>query len=226
MKKSYGVVIAAGGSGTRFGGEIPKQFVDVLGMPIIAHTISAFEKCKQIDEIVVVSHSDYLVYCSDIVKKFGFSKVSSIIEGAATRQASVLKGIKALKTDYVLIHDAARPIISSESITKCCKAVLEYGACALGTRAVDTIKESDDGKYITKTPDRSKLWHIQTPQCFEREFILNCHKKAIFDGVTATDDCMLAELSGAKIKLVEGERTNIKITDRHDLIIAEVLLGD
>jgi len=226
LKKTFGVVIAAGGSGTRFGTDVPKQFVDALGIPVIAHTISRFQSCKQIDRIVVVTHKDYLVFCSDVVKEFNLSKVSSIIEGGATRQISVFKGIKAIDTDYVLIHDAARPIVSEELITKCCQEVLTFGCCAVGVRATDTMKISDDGEFITSTPERSKLWHVQTPQCFEREFILKCHKNAAFENFEATDDCMLAERYGAKIKLVEGRRTNIKITDYQDLAIAEVLLND
>ena len=226
MRKSYGAVIAAGGSGTRFGTDTPKQFVEAAGVPVIAHTISAFEKCREVDSIVIVTHKDYLVFVSDVVKRFGFKKVSSIIEGGPTRQSSVFKGIKAIDTDYVLIHDAARPLITPESISRCCTEVAKHSACALGVRVVDTIKESQDGEYISSTPDRSKLWQIQTPQCFEREFILKCHRSAAFDGFEATDDCMLAELAGARIKLIEGDSPNFKITDYKDLVIAEVLLDD
>ena len=225
MKKSYGVVIAAGGSGTRFGTDIPKQFVEISGIPIIAHTLSPFQACNEISEIVIVAHKDYLVFCSDIVKRFGFDKVTSIIEGGSTRQASVFKGIKNLDTDYVLIHDAARPVISSEKISLCCAEVASCGACALGIPTIDTIKVTLDGEYIDSTPDRSTLWQIQTPQCFERNLILNCHRKAAFDGFEATDDCMLAEMQGAKVKLIRGDRTNIKITDYADLALAEVLLN-
>ncbi len=226
MKKSYGVVIAAGGSGTRFGTDIPKQFVEISGIPVIAHTILPFQNCKEIKKIVIVAHKDYLVFCSDIQKRFGFSKVSSIIEGGATRQASVFKGIKALDTDYVLIHDAARPVISEEKISMCCEEVAKSGSCALGIPSVDTIKVSLDGEYISSTPDRSTLWQIQTPQCFERDFILKCHRRAAYDGFEGTDDCMLAEMAGAKVKLIQGDRTNIKITDYADLALAEVLLND
>lgn len=226
MKKSFGVIIAAGGSGTRFGSDVPKQFVDALGVPVIAHTISRFEACKHISEIVIVTHKDYLVFCSDVIKKFKFTKVTSIIEGGATRQKSVFKGIKAIDTDYVLIHDAARPLVSEDVIERCCEELTVYGSCAAGVRTTDTIKISEDGEFITSTLDRTKLWQIQTPQCFEREFILKCHKNAAFEGFEATDDCMLAEHYGAKIKLVESEYTNLKITNYKDLDIAEVLIGD
>lgn len=228
MKKKFGAVIAAGGTGSRFGGDIPKQFTEACGIPVIAHTLRKFELCDEIDEIVIVTHKDYLVFCSDIVKSFEFEKVTSIIEGGKTRQQSVFKGIKSTSThiDYVLIHDAARPAVSVETIKKCCDTVSEYGACAAGTKVVDTIKISDDGMFITATADRSKLWQIQTPQCFEREYILKCHKNAAFEGFEATDDCMLAERYGARIKLVEGGHDNLKITNFKDLAIAEVLLDD
>lgn len=224
MKKRFGVVIAAGGSGARFGTDMPKQFVDALGIPVIAHTISKFQSCKAIDCIVIVTHKDYVVYTSDIVKKFHFDKVTSIIEGGGTRQASVFKGIKAIDTDYVLIHDAARPLIDESIIKECCNTLKEYGSCAVGTKVTDTVKVSKDGQYITGTLDRDFLWQIQTPQCFERELILKCHKNAAFEALEVTDDCALAEHYGEKIRLIEGSTTNIKLTSYSDLAVAEVLL--
>lgn len=226
MKNKYGVVIAAGGTGTRFGSDIPKQFLEIDDIPVIAHTISKFENCNEIKEIVISVHKDYLVYCSDIVKKFGFKKVTTVLEGGKTRQQSVFKGIKVLSSDvdYVLIHDAARPMVSIDTITKCCEAVRKYGASAAGSKVVDTLKLSEDGDFIQGTVDRSKMWQIQTPQCFNRDLILKFHKNAAFEGFEATDDCMLAEHYGQKIKLIESGRDNIKITEPKDLIIAEVLL--
>lgn len=226
MKKKFGAVIAAGGSGTRFGTDVPKQFVEALGIPVIAHTISKFQSCKYIDSIVIVTHKDYIVFCSDIVKEFHFDKVTSIIEGGSTRQMSVFKGIKAINTDYVLIHDAARPLIEENVITDCCMTLKNYGSCAVGTKVTDTVKMSSDGQYIDKTIDRNLLWQIQTPQCFERDFILRCHKNAAFEAYEATDDCALAEYYGEKIRLIEGSSKNIKLTSYSDLAVAEVLLDD
>ena len=222
MKKSYGVVIAAGGSGTRFGTDIPKQFVEISGIPIIAHTLSPFQSCKEISEIVIVAHKDYLVFCSDIVKRFGFDKVTSIIEGGSTRQSSVFKGIKALNTDYVLIHDAARPVISSEKISICCTEVADCGACALGIPSVDTIKVSLDGEYISSTPDRSTLWQIQTPQCFETKIIKEAYDKV---GEDFTDDCAQVEKIGYKIHVTEGSYKNIKVTTPEDIEIMTLYMG-
>lgn len=226
MPGKYGVVIAAGGVGSRFGADIPKQFVEANSVPVIAHTISKFQNSGFISDIVIVAHKDYLVFCNDIVKAFNFSKVSSIIEGGATRQQSVYRGIKAIDCTYVLIHDAARPLVSISDIDKCCNLLLDNDACALGAKLVDTVKYSEDGEYISSTVDRSKLWSIQTPQCFKRDVIIKCHKNAVFEKFEATDDCMLAERYGVKVKLVEASGVNLKITDYKDLAVTEVLLGD
>lgn len=220
----YGVVIAAGGVGSRFGADIPKQYVEIKGVPIIAHTIKKFQECKSISEIVIVTHKDYVVFCNDVVKHFDFSKVTSIIEGGLSRQESVYKGLGCLQSEYALIHDAARPLVSVSDIENCCQSLEKSDACALGTKVVDTLKFSEDGLFISSTVDRSKLWSIQTPQCFKRDVIIRCHKNAIFENFSVTDDCMLAEKYGIKIKLIQAKSNNFKITDFKDLAVAEVLI--
>ncbi len=225
MSRKFGAVIAAGGSGTRFGASVPKQYIDICGMPVIAHTIGKFQASEYIDEIVIVTHKDYVVYCNDIVKEFNLNKVTTIVEGGADRQESVYKGIKASESEYVLIHDAARPLVSVEDIDNCCINLDKYDCCSLGAKIVDTIKHSEDGNFIDATVDRSKLWAIQTPQCFKKSIIVKCHKNAVFDGFRATDDCMLAEKYGYEIKLIEAKSYNVKITTQKDLSIAEVLLN-
>lgn len=222
----FSVVIAAGGSGTRFGTEVPKQFTEVNGLPVIAHTISKFENCPLISEIVIVTHPDYVVYCRDMVSELGFGKVTSIISGGATRRQSVFLGLKQVddSVTHILIHDAARPAVDGDTIVRCCESAVAYGACAAGIRVVDTLKNSEDGEFITSTADRSKMWQIQTPQAFEKKLILQYHKNAAFEGFEATDDCMLAEKYGKRVKLVEGNSDNIKITTYKDLAIMEGLL--
>jgi len=224
LKGKFGVVIAAGGTGSRFGSDIPKQFVEANGIPVIAHTLGKFQNNTNISEIVVVAHKDFIVYCNDVIKSFKFTKVSGIIEGGNTRQQSVYKGLKILNTDYVLIHDAARPLVSDADITNCCNSLLSCDACALGAKVADTLKFSEDGVFITSTVDRSNMWAIQTPQCFKKDVIIKCHKNAIFDDFTVTDDCMLAEKYGIKIKLIEALSNNLKITTHKDLAVTEVLL--
>ncbi len=225
MNSKFGVVIAAGGTGSRFGSDIPKQFIEANGIPVISHTISKFQNSDYISEIVIVAHKDYLVYCNDIVKSFGFSKVTSIIEGGNSRQQSVSKGLKQLNSEYVLIHDAARPLVKTEDIDKCCRALYECEACALGSKVTDTLKLSKDGEYISHTVDRSNLWAIETPQCFKKDVIIRCHKNAVFENFSATDDCMLAEKYGVKIKIIQSDSNNLKITNYKDLAVAEVLLN-
>lgn len=222
----FSAVIAAGGTGSRFGTEIPKQFVEINGVPIIAHTINKFESCPLISEIVIVTHPDFIVYCRDMVKELGFGKVTAIVCGGSTRQQSVFLGLKQLNNNatHVLIHDAARPAIDESTIAKCCEGAVEYSACAAGVRVVDTIKISDDGEFITSTADRSKMWQIQTPQAFEKSLIYKYHQNAAFEGFEATDDCMLAERYGAKVKLIQGNSDNIKITTYRDLALMEGLL--
>ena len=227
-KVNVSVVIVAAGSGSRMGSEIPKQFLEVSGKPILAYTIDKFDSLESVNEIVVVTRSDSIVLCGDIVKQYEYKKVKTIIEGGATRQESVYKGLCALGEDsqYVLIHDGARPLISSDAIDRCISSVIKNNACAVGVPLVDTIKYSDTGEYITKTVDRSRLWSIQTPQAFEKELIINYHKKAIEDNFSATDDCMLLEHYGEKIALVEGEYENIKITSPIDIFVMEGIINE
>ena len=226
-KPFVAVVIVAAGSGSRMGTDIPKQFIEISGKPILAYTLEKFQNCPLVDEIIIVTRSDSIVLCKDISDIYGISKVSVITEGGETRQQSVCKGIGQLsgKEGYVLIHDGARPMISLSTLEKCISATIEFGASAVGVPMKDTIKYTDDGKFITKTVDRSKLWLIQTPQAFEIKSIDECHKKAIADSFEATDDCMLAEHYGVKVALVEGEYENIKITSPQDLYIMEGLLS-
>ena len=223
----FACVIAAGGSGARFGTDIPKQFAYLGGYPVIAHTVRKFCENKLISEIVIVSHGDYVVYCSDIVRELGLKKVVSVVRGGKTRGQSVRIGLEQLSDDvtHVLIHDAARPGVSNSLITDCCIAASEYGACTAAVRAVDTLKISEDGEFASKTVDRNKFWQIQTPQGFEKNAVLRWHNMAKADGFDATDDCALAEKYGARVKLVEGSRTNIKITEKNDLDIMEAIIG-
>lgn len=222
----FAAVIVAGGSGKRFGSDVPKQFLEVNGLPVIAHSIKKFEDCPLISEIVIVTHKDYIVYCRDLAEELAFSKVTSIIQGGATRQQSVFLGLKQLGEgiSHVLIHDSVRPAVAGEVIEGCCEAADKYGAAAAGIKVVDTLKISDDGEFITSTADRSNMWQIQTPQAFEKKLILKCHKNAAFEGFEATDDCMLAERYGYKVKLVSGNYENIKITTAADMKIMEGLL--
>lgn len=209
------------------GSDIPKQFLTVGDRPVLAYTLDKFEQCTLIDEIVIVTRSDSIVLCKSIADEYGFSKVTVITEGGATRQQSVKNGIEQVSSDceYVLIHDGARPLIDTDDIVACIESVMEHKASAVGVPVKDTVKYSADGKFIEKTVDRSKLWLIQTPQAFEKSLIQKCHSMAEADGFEATDDCMLAEHYGVSVALVEGKYENIKITSPSDIYVMEGLLG-
>lgn len=222
------VVIVAAGSGTRMGTQIPKQFLEVMGRPILAYTVEKFQINPRIDEIVIVTSESYISFCGNMAKDFGFDKVKTVVLGGATRQISVMNGIAQVgeDVDNVFIHDGARPLVSDAVITKCADTLLTESACAVGVPMKDTIKYSDSGEYIDRTVDRSHLWQIQTPQCFRVDLISTCHRRAMDEGFEATDDCMLMEHYGEKVALVEGEYENIKITSPQDIYVMEGLIRD
>lgn len=223
----YTLIIAAGGTGKRFGLDIPKQFYVVGGKPVIIHTLSVFEDMDEIDEIIISCHKDYISHTVHIVEKYGIRKVRSVIEGGDTRQQSVYKAVCNVSedTDYILIHDAARPFINADSIRRCISDAIATGCASVGKRVADTLKRSDDKCYITDTVDRTNLWQIETPQIFRRDIISDCHKKCIEDMVECTDDCMICERYGYKIKITEASCINLKLTHNSDILLAEAILG-
>ena len=223
-REKISALIVAGGVGSRMGADIPKQFVEVLGKPVIAYTIDAFECNKDVDEIVIVTLEDYIVFCKDVVDSFNFSKVKSIISGGKTRQESVYNGLKEITGEYVLIHDGARPLVSQAVITSCINTLLSGCACAVGVKVNDTLKIADNDKVIKSTPDRAHMYAVQTPQCFKTEEIIKAHKSAAESGFSGTDDAMLYERIDGKIKISEGDYSNIKITTPIDIAVMEAYL--
>lgn len=228
--KSKGVkvsaIIVAAGVGSRMGTSVPKQFVEVLGKPIIAYTINSVSMCVDVDEIIVVTNSDYLVYMKDIVDTFGFKKVKKIVCGGKSRPESVANGLKEVSKESIVVavHDGARPMIDPDVFSECIKSAEKFGCAAVGVKMKDTVKMSDDNGFIEYTVNREKLWQIQTPQIFKKEIICSLYDFRD-NNLTATDDCFLAEQAGYKVKLVEGKYENIKITTPQDIHIMTGLLG-
>ncbi len=227
---SVSVVIVAAGSGSRMGLDKNKQFIDLGGMPMIARTLLVFEKIPRVESIILVTRDRDIDEASEIVKRYGVKKVTDIIPGGETRSQSVMCGLKRLDADkdsIVLIHDGARPFISPNHILKLISEI-ESGSCeaaAVGVRVKDTIKQIDDYGFISTTPDRNSLISIQTPQCFRFDLIMKAHTRARNKDLDFTDDCAVVEaLSGERIKVVEGDYNNIKITTPEDLVLAEKIL--
>ncbi len=219
-------IIAAGGSGSRMGADVNKIFLDLDEIPVLAHTLLAFENHKMISEIIIVCRECDMLGCKDIAEEFKITKLKTITKGGAARQDSVANGIKELSEacEAVLIHDAARPLITEEGITEVIYAVLEHGGAAIGSPCKCTIKETDENGFITKTVDRRYLYEIQTPQGFKTEQLKQMFDNAQENGIVGTDDCYLAEQLSLPVKMISGSSDNIKITTYDDLLLAEQIL--
>jgi 2-C-methyl-D-erythritol 4-phosphate cytidylyltransferase len=213
-------IIVAAGSGSRFGSETPKQFLEINGKPVIAHTIERFEAAPSVDSI-------FLVLAPDFAATFDnspYSKVMWVIPGGATRARSVLNGLERVFTDteIVVVHDGARPLVTVDEIESTIAKARETGAACLVAPVTDTIKSIRGGE-IAATLDRDILRRALTPQAFKIEVLKAAFENVNFDA--ATDECYLVEQLGHPIAIVEGSPRNIKITHREDLILAEAFLG-
>ena len=222
--KPCGAVIVAAGSASRMGG-IDKVMAPLGGVPMIVHTVRAFQNCDTIKEIVIVTREDLIkpisTHCRD------FSKVSCVVAGGADRPASVQNGLKALskKMKLAAIQDGARPLITPEVIDRTVRAAHSYSAAAPAIPVKDTIK-TVQGSIVTNTPERKTLFAVQTPQVFDIDLLNSALQKAKNDKAEITDDCSAVERMGMSVKIVEGDERNIKITTPFDLKLAQLLLEE
>ncbi|MBN1895235.1 2-C-methyl-D-erythritol 4-phosphate cytidylyltransferase [bacterium] len=222
-----GVVIPAGGRGMRMGGGIPKQFIPLGGKPILVHTLERFERCAAVDMVVLAAPGRMLDQTADLVRNAGMKKVTGIVEGGRERQDSVAAGLASLPgdLDVILVHDAVRPFVTDEQIKAVIRAALRDGAALLAVPEKVTVKEAA-GRYVSSTPDRSRLWQAQTPQGFRADLFRQAVRKAMDERFFATDDAALVERMGCRVKIVEGDERNIKITSPADLAVAEWILKE
>ena len=221
-----GVVIVAAGTASRMNMGINKQFIKLEGKEIIAYTIEKFYNNSNIEDIVVVVKEDESEFFKkEILDKYNFKNVK-IAYGGKERQDSVYNGLKLLdeKCDVVLIHDGARPFVSDKIIDKSIEEAKEHKAIVVGVPVKDTIKVIDNDKNIVDTPNRSVLWAVQTPQTFDYNILIDAYKDAFKNKFYGTDDAMLVERIGYKVKMLEGSYNNIKITTQEDLNIGSQIL--
>jgi 2-C-methyl-D-erythritol 2,4-cyclodiphosphate synthase/2-C-methyl-D-erythritol 4-phosphate cytidylyltransferase len=197
--------------------------VTVAGKPILAHTLSVFESCEAVAEIIIITGERDIETAGDLVGRFGFAKVSHIIAGGAHRQDSVRNGLAKASLDIIAIHDAARPMVTPDIIERSIEKAAEMGACIAAVPVIDTIKSASD-EVVAATVDRSSLYSVQTPQTFRVELLRRAYEQAYADGFYATDDAALVERLGEKVAIVPGSYENIKITTPSDLAIAECRL--
>lgn len=228
IKEKIAAVVLAGGQGKRMNSRIPKQFLLLEGRPIIYYALKAFQN-SCVDEIVLVTSSEDIEYCrKEIVEAYGFDKVTHITAGGAERYNSVYNGLLCVRDSrYVLIHDGARPFITEKMINDNIEQVKISSACITGVPSKDTVKISDEQGFVAKTPERSKVWIVQTPQTFDTALIIEAYEKMFEhnDGAV-TDDAMVVEkYCSIPVKFVMGAYTNIKITTPEDMRLAQVLVG-
>ncbi|MCR5154715.1 MAG: 2-C-methyl-D-erythritol 4-phosphate cytidylyltransferase [Lachnospiraceae bacterium] len=220
-------IILAGGSGKRMNTDVKKQYLLLEDKPILFYSLRAFEESRATDIILVVPEGEEESVKASIVDKYSFKKVRKVVAGGKERVDSVYNGLKAADgSSYVLIHDGARPLIKTETINMAIDKVKETGACLVGVRAKDTIHITDNDNTVKTTPERSKLFIAQTPQCFEYKLAVSAFEKAMEgnkEGLT-DDVSVVAGYTNAKISLVEGEYTNIKITTPEDMVTAKAFL--
>jgi 2-C-methyl-D-erythritol 4-phosphate cytidylyltransferase len=221
-------IVVAGGQGSRFGGNRPKQFLELHGLPIIIHTLRQFEQSCRIEEVVLVLAAEEIAQFHSLVEKFGLQKVSRVVAGGETRSQSVRNGLAAIETaDVVAVHDGVRPLVKPEEIDRVVAVGAERGAAILVAPIGDTVKQVADG-LISRTLPRKTLRRALTPQCFRFEILKRAYAKlgeVEASGVEVTDDSFLVEQLGVPVTAVEGAPGNIKITTAEDLALAEALLN-
>ena len=222
-------IILAAGQGKRMKTKVQKQFLILQGKPLLYYSLACFQKSDEIQEIVVVTGKESIDYCrSEIIEKYGFTKVKSIAEGGKERYDSVYAGLEACSadTDYVFIHDGARPFVTEDIIKRTKEVAVTYQACIAGMPSKDTVKIIDENNMVSATPERSRVWSVQTPQVFLYSLIKEAHDTArsvSMQGIT--DDAMVVEqYKNTPVHIVEGAYENIKITTPEDILVAEKIL--
>ncbi len=225
LKLQYcGAVVVAAGRSSRMGG-VDKIMAPLGGEPVIVHTVRNFQECDAIREIVIVTRAELIVPIMDLCH--GFSKVKAVVVGGDSRDASVHLGLNALsdKCKLVAVQDGARPFAGWQLIDRVVRAANAYGAAAPAVPVKDTIKVVQGG-LVSNTPDRSGLKAVQTPQVFDFDLLRGALKKARQDGLVLTDDCSAVEHLGMRVKIVDGDERNMKITTALDMKIAELILEE
>ena len=231
MTENNTAIVLAAGQGQRMQSKIQKQFLEIQGYPVLYYSLRCFQESPLIRNIILVTGEKTVSYCKEeIVDKYGFTKVTSVIAGGKERYDSVYAGLCAcseIPCDYVFIHDGARPFATPEMIGRAYEAVCRWGACAVGMPVKDTIKLVDENGCVVSCPKRSLVWQAQTPQAFELSLIVEAFERQLKEDCShITDDAMVVEKQlGVPVYMVEGSYNNIKITTPEDLVIARAFLN-
>jgi 2-C-methyl-D-erythritol 4-phosphate cytidylyltransferase len=220
-------IVVAAGKGTRLGGNRPKQFLELDGIPVIIRTLRQFERCREIDEVVAVLPAEETAGFQSLAQQFELRKLAHVIGGGETRAQSVQRGLASIdEAEIVAVHDGVRPFVTPEEIDQVVAAARIGGAAILVAAVADTIKDIKDGRVIG-TLSRTNLRRALTPQCFRFDLLKRAYDRLLeiqAEGIEVTDDCLLVERLGFEIVAVEGSARNIKITREEDLVLGEALL--
>ena len=217
-------IIVAAGKSERMGNGTDKAFLSLGNKPVVAWSLLAFERCADVDRIVLVVRKEQQLAAKAVARMFGISKLIAIVPGGNKRQESVQAGLAACDADtrFVVVHDGARPCITPDVVSEVVKLAKRVGAATVGRRITDTVKRVEKGTAVSGTEDRDKLWVVQTPQAFHFKILANAYKNLGKNDVT--DDCQAVELSGETVRIYENRAPNFKITTVEDLQIASALL--
>lgn len=212
--------------GSRFGGKTPKQFIRLgaQNKEVIAYTIAKFQSLKQVSEIVIAAHGSFIKRVRKIIDQNKFTKVKNVVPGGKTRQQSVFNVLKAMdchKNDVILVHDAVRPFITRRKISEIMREMKHHNAVIPGLKINDTLKRVSKNDYIIGTMSRDNTWRVQTPQAFKYGLLMKAYNIANRDKFNGTDEASLIEHANYKVRIIEGERTNIKITTKEDLKVID-----
>lgn len=249
-KKRCTAIVLAAGRGSRMKSGVAKQYMLLQGRPLIWYALHAVEESSVIDDCVLVTGAEDISYVKkEIVAKYGFSKVTAVVQGGKERYDSVYNGLAAAVENgaardrdnrcapghdgYIFIQDGARPFLTEEILKRCYEAVRKDHACVAGMPVKDTVKIVDESGFASRTPDRNFVWQVQTPQVFDAPLILCAYERLmrekerlIREGISITDDAMVVEtFTDCKVRLVEGSYSNMKVTTPEDMTVAEALLG-
>lgn len=222
---NVGIVVAAGKS-ERMGPKVDKAFLSLGTKPVLAYSLAAFERCADVDSVILVVRKDRVEGARAMVQMFGLAKVTKVIAGGAKRQVSVGYGLDGVGEDckIVSVHDGARPCVTPEIISATIKSAKRYGSGVAGVRITDTVKYVERGATVQRTVDRQKLWAVQTPQSFKVEILRKAFEAVKKKGATVTDEAQAVELVSKEVRLVPSPLSNIKITTADDLVLAAALL--
>lgn len=221
------VIIPAGGAGTRMGADIPKQFLELNGKPLIIHTLEIFESMDEITSIVISLHKEWHTFLNEQLKEHNITKVKEMVYSGEKRQDSVFNAIKTqtvFNSDVILVHDAVRPFVSKELVLKIIEEAEETGAVIPAVETKDTVKERTPKDFVLKTFVRNNLCNAQTPQGFWYDVLFSAYENASKNGFIGTDSSSLVEYNGYKVSILEGDEQNIKITSPYDFKLAEMMI--